>query len=127
MPVGWDENYELVLLVLRDIQHKGCSNMNTGTTCTHHSNVDEELRDGLGVVLHDHGQQNGIADPVRQVVEAAELVGHGVHVAERGVVERNAGQVLSISHHLAGLGVSKEAAEILRGVGKQAGVTRRGQ
>ncbi len=42
---------------------------------------------------------------MRQAVEAAELMGHGVHVAESGVVEGHARHVLGVGHALAGLHV----------------------
>jgi len=48
------------------------------------------------------GQQNGIAHPVRQIIEAAQLVSHGMHVAEARIVEGHPGQVLGIGHVVAG-------------------------
>lgn len=41
-----------------------------------------------------------------QVVEAAELVGHGVHVPEAGVVEGHTGKVLGVAHAFAGVDVA---------------------
>ena len=51
----------------------------------------------------DMRQQQRIAHAVRQIVETAELVCHGVHIAERGVVEGHAGQELRVGHLLARL------------------------
>mmetsp|Transcript_104461 Transcript_104461/g.253586 ORF Transcript_104461/g.253586 Transcript_104461/m.253586 type:complete len:209 (+) Transcript_104461:102-728(+) len=62
--------------------------------------VDEELGHGLGVVLLDHSQQHRVADAMRRVVEAAQLVGHGVHVAKAGRVEGHACQELRRGHHV---------------------------
>ena len=51
------------------------------------------------------GQQDGVAYAVRQVVVAAQLVGHGVDVAQRGVIESNARQILGVGHLVPGLHV----------------------
>ena len=50
-------------------------------------------------------QEDGVALAVRQVIEAAQLMGHGMDVAEAGVVEGHAGQVLGKAHALARLDV----------------------
>ncbi len=69
--------------------------------------VGETLRTGDQVELADGREQDGVADAVGQVVEAAQLVSHGVDVAEAGVVERHAGQVLGIGHLVAGFQVRR--------------------
>ena len=56
-----------------------------------------------GVERLNVGQQHGVADTVGQVVETAQLVGHGVHIAQACVVEGHAGQELGIGHLLAGM------------------------
>ena len=42
---------------------------------------------------------------MRQVVEAAELMGHGMDVAEGGIIECDAGEVLAVGHLVAGVEV----------------------
>ncbi|VTR67739.1 hypothetical protein DESC_610322 [Desulfosarcina cetonica] len=51
------------------------------------------------------GQQDGVADTMGQIVEPAQLVGHGVHMAKAGVVEGHAGQILGVAHLVTGLHV----------------------
>ena len=46
-----------------------------------------------------------VAHAVGQVVEAAQLVGHGVDVAQGGVVEGDARQILGVGHLVPGLHV----------------------
>mmetsp|Transcript_36758 Transcript_36758/g.101094 ORF Transcript_36758/g.101094 Transcript_36758/m.101094 type:complete len:380 (-) Transcript_36758:37-1176(-) len=67
--------------------------------------VDEEVRHVIGVVGLHHGEEHRVADAVRRMVEAAELVGHGVHVAQAGGVEGHARQELRVGHHVAGFHV----------------------
>lgn len=55
------------------------------------------------VEFADVRQQDGVADAVRQVVETAELMGHGMDVAEGGVVEGDAGEILAIGHLVTGV------------------------
>jgi hypothetical protein len=43
-------------------------------------------------------QQQGIAYAVRQVVHAAQLVCHRMHIAKRSIVERHARQEFGIGH-----------------------------
>ncbi|MCY1383949.1 hypothetical protein D9M69_721260 [compost metagenome] len=43
-------------------------------------------------------QQHGVTDAVGQVVETTQLVGHGMHVAKRRIVERHARKELCVSH-----------------------------
>mmetsp|Transcript_89944 Transcript_89944/g.279947 ORF Transcript_89944/g.279947 Transcript_89944/m.279947 type:complete len:333 (-) Transcript_89944:584-1582(-) len=77
-------------------------------------NVNEQLRHVLGVVCLHHGQEHSVADAVRRVVEAAELVGHGVHVAQACGVEGHACQELGGRHHVPGLHVGA----VLDGLGQ---------
>ena len=49
------------------------------------------------------GQQHRHCTPRGQVVEAAELVSHGVHIAQACVVEGHAGRELGIGHLLTGM------------------------
>ena len=44
-----------------------------------------------GVVAHDARQDDGVGDAVGQVMEGAELVGHGVVEAQEGVGEGHTG------------------------------------
>ena len=69
------------------------------------------------------GQEDGVAEAVGQVVEAAELVGHGVNVAEAGVIECHAGKILSVAHTFAGFlivavghGAAQEAVDVFDGL-----------
>mmetsp|Transcript_42369 Transcript_42369/g.128067 ORF Transcript_42369/g.128067 Transcript_42369/m.128067 type:complete len:321 (+) Transcript_42369:135-1097(+) len=67
--------------------------------------VDKKLRHVLGVVrLHD-GEEHRVADTVRRVVKAAELVCHGVHVAQAGGIESHARKKFGVRHHVPGLHV----------------------
>ena len=54
------------------------------------------------VVFADVGKQNGVAFTVGQIVEAAQLMSHGMNMTEAGVVEGHAGKVFSIAHAFAG-------------------------
>ena len=47
----------------------------------HLGNVDEQGRDGLAVVLHDDWEEDGITDSMGEVIEASELVSHGVDIS----------------------------------------------
>mmetsp|Transcript_42370 Transcript_42370/g.128073 ORF Transcript_42370/g.128073 Transcript_42370/m.128073 type:complete len:321 (+) Transcript_42370:135-1097(+) len=67
--------------------------------------VDEELWYVLGVVGLHHWEQHGVADTVRRVVKAAELVCHGVHVAQAGGIESHARKKFGVRHHVPGLHV----------------------
>ncbi|RMO61572.1 hypothetical protein ALQ38_05530 [Pseudomonas marginalis pv. marginalis] len=51
-----------------------------------------------GVEALHMGQQHRVAHAVRQVVETAQLVGHGVHETQRRIVEGHAGKELRIRH-----------------------------
>ena len=67
------------------------------------------------VVFLNVGEKDGVALAVRQVVEAAELMGHGVHVAEAGVVEGHAGEIFGVAHTFTGFlvgAVGDGAAEV---------------
>ena len=67
------------------------------------SDDSEPLQVADQVELLDIGQQDGVADAVGQVIEAAQLVGHGVDVTKGSVVEGNASQILGVSHFGTGL------------------------
>mmetsp|Transcript_60256 Transcript_60256/g.161374 ORF Transcript_60256/g.161374 Transcript_60256/m.161374 type:complete len:434 (-) Transcript_60256:174-1475(-) len=67
--------------------------------------VDEELRHVLGIVRLHNGEKHRIADAMGCVVEAPELVSHGVHVAQAGGVEGHAREELRVGHHVPGLHV----------------------
>ncbi len=60
---------------------------------------------------------------MRQIVKAAELVGHGMHMAEACVVEGHAGQILGVTHALArlhipavGHGAAQVAVDVFHGL-----------
>jgi hypothetical protein len=57
------------------------------------------------VEVADRRKQDRIADAMRQAGETAELMRHGVHLAEAGVVEGHAGKVFGICHAVAGFHV----------------------
>ena len=60
--------------------------------------ISEALRTCDQVEVADGWQQDSIADAMRQVVEAAKLMRHGMNVAESSVDHCDAGQVFGIRH-----------------------------
>ena len=74
-------------------------------------------RRDLRVEGFDVGQQHSVAHAVRQVVEAAELMRHGMDVAKRGVVEGHAGHEAGVGHRFARrqvVALGHRGAEVVR-------------
>ena len=59
------------------------------------------------VVIHHHGDQQGIGDSVGNMVVCAKLVGHGVAHAQEGVGKCHTSHAGGIGHLLTGLHISR--------------------
>ena len=69
-----------------------------------------------GVVTHDAGQDDGVCEAVGQMVESAELVGHGVVEAQEGVTECHTGHAGCVVHLLASVRILGTVGEGAREV-----------
>jgi hypothetical protein len=51
--------------------------------------------------IHFHiGKENGVANSVRKVIKASELVGHGMYISKAGVIESNTCKIFRMGPHV---------------------------